>query len=549
MITNSLAWQNLQIHFLDVKDIHLKSLFRMDSARFDKFTISASELTLDYSKNHLVPETKKLLVDLAKQCGVEGKIKELFSGAPINTTENRPVLHTALRNFSDEPVYVDGENIMPLVKITLEKIKKFVNNVSNGVTKGYSGKAFTDVVAIGIGGSFLGPKIMSEALKPYRNKHIKVHYVANVDGCHMKDVLADLNPETTLMITSSKTLTTQETLRNTQTAKEWFLKKAKDSDIQYNFACVSANIEAAKNFGISEENIFPMWDWVGGRYSIWSAIGLPLAIAIGFDNYQQFLTGAYEMDVHFKQTPFEENMPVIMALLGIWYRNFHSAQSQVLLPYYHYLRGLPAYIQQLDMESNGKSVTLDNKETNYDTGPIIWGSEGTNGQHSFHQLIHQSKTPIPVDFILPLNSHAEIANHHDMLIANCLGQSQALMEGQSEEQVIAAMKKAKCSTDEISYLSSHKVMKGNKPSNTILMPKLTPKTLGNLIALYEHKVFVQGVIWQINSFDQWGVELGKALGNDVLTKLTNIDEPLTMDGSTIGLIKICRQRHGDESKK
>ncbi|WP_404852053.1 glucose-6-phosphate isomerase [Colwellia sp. MB3u-4] len=542
MLTNSLAWQNLQIHYLDSKIIHLKSLFRIDPERFDKFTITASGLTLDYSKNHLVPETKNLLVDLAKQCGVDEKIEKMFSGAPINTTENRPVLHTALRNFSNQPVYVDGENIMPLVNDTLEKIKGFVNDVSSGVTKGYSGKAFKDIVAIGIGGSFLGPKIMSEALKPYRQKHLNVHYVANVDGCHIHDVLSGLDPATTLVITSSKTLTTQETLRNTETAKEWFLKQAKFSDIQHNFACVSANIEAAKSFGISEKNIFPMWDWVGGRYSIWSAIGLPLAIGIGFDNYLAFLHGAFEMDEHFRQAPFEENMPVIMALLGIWYRNFHGAQSQVLLPYYHYLRGLPAYIQQLDMESNGKSVNLDNKETNYDTGPIIWGSEGTNGQHSFHQLIHQSKTPIPVDFILPLNPHVDISDHHDMLIANCLGQSQALMEGQTEEQVIAAMTKAKCSTDEISYLSSHKVMKGNKPSNTILMPKLTPKALGSLIALYEHKVFVQGVIWQINSFDQWGVELGKALGNDIFSKLSNIDIPLDMDGSTKGLINICRKR-------
>jgi|TARA_R110001632_G_scaffold40277_2_gene100847 glucose-6-phosphate isomerase len=542
MLTNSLAWQNLQIHYLDSKTIHLKSLFRIDPERFDKFTITASGLTLDYSKNHLVPETKKLLVDLAEQCGVKEKIEQMFSGAPINTTENRPVLHTALRNFSDEPVYVDGENIMPLVKGTLEKIKTFVNDVSSGATKGYSGKAFTDIVAIGIGGSFLGPKIMSEALKPYRQKHLNVHYVANVDGCHIHDVLSTLDPETTLVITSSKTLTTQETLRNTESAKEWFLKQAKVTDIEHNFACVSSNIKAAKNFGINEKNIFPMWDWVGGRYSIWSAIGLPLAIGIGYDNYLAFLNGAFEMDEHFRQAPYEENMPVIMALLGVWYRNFHGAQSQVLLPYYHYLRGLPAYIQQLDMESNGKSVNLDNHETNYDTGPIIWGSEGTNGQHSFHQLIHQSKTPIPVDFILPLNPHVDISDHHDMLIANCLGQSQALMEGQSQEQVIAAMTKAKCSTDEISYLSSHKVMKGNKPSNTLLMPKLTPKALGSLIALYEHKVFVQGVIWQINSFDQWGVELGKALGNEIFSKLSNIDMPLNMDGSTKGLINICRKR-------
>ena len=542
MLTDSLAWQNLQDHYTENKTLNLKSLFKHDADRFDKFTLSAAGLTLDYSKNIMVPETKELLIDLAKHCGVAEKIEKMFSGEPINTTENRSVLHTALRNFSNEPVYVDGENIMPLIKTTLDKIKGFVNDVSTGSRVGYSGKAFTDVVAIGIGGSFLGPKIMSEALKPYRQKQLNVHFVANVDGCHIHDVLSTLNPETTLVITSSKTLTTQETLRNAQSTRDWFLQHATVSDIKHNFACVSTNIEAAKTFGISEENIFPMWDWVGGRYSIWSAIGLPLALAIGFDNYKEFLVGAFEMDEHFQKAPFENNMPVIMALLGIWYRNFHGAQSQVLLPYYHYLRGLPAYVQQLDMESNGKSVNLNNKEINYDTGPIIWGSEGTNGQHSFHQLIHQSKTPIPVDFILPINSHAEIANHHDMLIANCLGQSQALMEGQSEEQVIEAMTKANFSADDINHLSPHKVMKGNKPSNIILMSKLTPKILGSLIALYEHKVFVQGVIWNLNSFDQWGVELGKVLGNNIFKKLSNIDEPLNMDGSTKGLIEICRER-------
>jgi glucose-6-phosphate isomerase len=543
MLTNSQAWKSLSSHFLGNRNMDLKFLFRVDPNRFDNFTVSTSGILLDYSKNHVVSETKKLLVDLAKQCGVDEKIEKMFSGSPINTTENRPVLHTALRNFSNEPVYVDGTDIMPLVNMTLDKIKIFVSNVSIGVKKGYSGKAFKDVLAIGIGGSFLGPKIMSEALKPYRQKHINVHFVANVDGCHIHDVLSGLNSETTLVIISSKSLTTQDTLRNMESAKKWFLKEAKLSDIQHNFACVSSNIEAAKRFGISEENIFPMWDWVGGRYSIWSAIGLPLVIAIGFENYIQFLKGAFEMDEHFRQTSFEDNMPVMMALVGIWYRNFHGAQSQALLPYYHYLRGLPAYIQQLDMESNGKSVNLEKKETDYDTGPIVWGSEGTNGQHSFHQLIHQGKTPIPVDFILPLNPHADIANHHDMLIANCLGQSQALMEGQSEEQVIAAMTQEKCSSHEISYLSPYKVMKGNKPSNTLLISKLTPKVLGSLIALYEHKVFVQGVIWQINSFDQWGVELGKMLGNDILSKLSNINEPLNMDGSTKELIKICRERH------
>ncbi|REL37210.1 glucose-6-phosphate isomerase [Thalassotalea euphylliae] len=542
MLTSSAEWKNLQKHYQDIEDIHMKSLFEQDSERFNKYSMTAAGLTLDYSKNHITEQSIEHLVALAQAANVEQQRERMFAGSEINVTEHRAVLHTALRNFSGQPVYVDGQDVMPEIEQTRAQMKRFVEAVSTGEKKGYSGKAFTDVISIGIGGSFLGPKIMSEALKPYRQKHINVHFVANVDGCHLQDVLAGLNPETTLIITSSKTLTTQETLRNTQSAKEWFLQTATQADVEYNFACVSTNITAAQEFGINPDNIFPMWDWVGGRYSVWSAIGLPLALAIGYENYHEFLTGAFELDQHFQQAPLSQNMPVIMALLGIWYRNFHGAQSQVLLPYYHYLRGLPAYIQQLDMESNGKSVNLKNEEADYDTGPIIWGSEGTNGQHSFHQLIHQSKTHIPVDFMMPLHPASECANHHDMLAANCFGQSQALMEGQSEAQVIAAMKKAKCSTEEIKNLSSHKVMKGNKPSNTLLFDRLDPKTLGSLIALYEQKVFVQGVIWQINSFDQWGVELGKALGNQVLSKLADTNAELTMDGSTNGLISLYRAR-------
>ena len=543
MLTALPQWQALAQHFIDSKDIHIKFLFDQDSERFSRYSLVAAGITLDYSKNHFTEKTLSLLTELAQVAEVEQQREKMFAGEVINVTENRAVLHTALRNFSDKPVYVDGVDVMPDVIAARKQLKDFVEAVSNGTKKGYSGKKFTDVIAIGIGGSFLGPKIMSEALKPYRQSDLNVHFVANVDGCHLRDVLQTLNPETTLVVTSSKTMTTQETLRNTMSAKEWFLATATQADVKYNFACVSTNIEAAEQFGIAKENIFPMWDWVGGRYSVWSTIGLPLALAVGYDNYHQFLEGAFELDQHFQQAPLDQNMPVIMALMGIWYSNFHGAQSQVLLPYYHYLRGLPAYIQQLDMESNGKSVTIENEEVKYATGPIIWGSEGTNGQHSFHQLIHQSKTPIPVDFIMPLVPAHEYKNHHDMLAANCFGQAQALMEGQSEAQVIAAMKKSKCSTEEIKNLSSHKVMKGNKPSNTLVFDKLDPKTLGSLIALYEQKVFVQGVIWKINSFDQWGVELGKALGDKVLSKLSNVEEPLTMDGSTNGLIKLYRQRN------
>ena len=536
MLTGSPAWQNLEAHFQAIEHTHMRDLFSNDHNRFAKYSLTAAAISLDYSKNIINDESLPLLMALAKDANIEAMRDKMFAGDEINFTEQRAVLHTALRNFSDKPVLVDGQDVMPEVKATLAKIKNYVDAISNGKLTGYTGKAFTDVVSIGIGGSFLGPKIMSEALKPYQQKQLKVHFIANVDACHISDVLAKLNAETTLVITSSKTMTTQETLCNATTAKNWFLAHAPSDAVAKHFACVSSNIAGAKAFGILAENIFPMWDWVGGRYSVWSAIGLPLALSVGFDNYQAFLEGAYEMDEHFQQAPLAENMPVILALLGIWYRNFHGAQSHVLLPYYHYLRGLPAYVQQLDMESNGKSVTINNEAIDYATGPIIWGSEGTNGQHSFHQLIHQSDTIIPADFMLPLQPAHDVGNHHDMLASNCFGQTQALMAGQSEEEVRTNLVKQGMAASDIDSIAKHKVMKGNKPSNTLLFDKLCPKTLGNLIALYEHKVFVQGVIWQINSFDQWGVELGKALGNQVLAKIADKNEPLTMDSSTNALI-------------
>lgn len=536
MLTDTQAWQNLTQHFQNIKDVHMRDLFNNDTARAEKYTLSAAGLTLDYAKNRINDETLQLLQALAQDAGLAEKREQMFSGEAINFTERRAVLHTALRNFSDKPVFVDGKDVMPEVTATLEKVKRYVDAVSNGELTGYTGKAFTDVVSVGIGGSFLGPKIMSEALKPYQQKQLKVHFIANVDGCHISDVLATLNPETTLVITSSKTMTTQETLRNANTAKAWFLNTAPSDAVAKHFACVSSNIEGAKNFGILEENIFPMWDWVGGRYSVWSAIGLPLALSVGFENYQAFLQGAFEMDEHFQTAPLANNMPVLMALLGIWYRNFFGAQSHVLLPYYHYLRGLPAYVQQLDMESNGKAVTLHSQQVNYATGPIIWGSEGTNGQHSFHQLIHQGSTIIPADFMLPLHPHHDVADHHDMLASNCFGQTQALMEGQTQTEIKAALADKGLNDAELESLSAHKTMPGNKPSNTLLFDRLDPKTLGNLIALYEHKVFVQGVIWQINSFDQWGVELGKMLGNQVLAKISDSSATLDSDSSTNALI-------------
>jgi len=542
MLPSTPEWKSLVDHFNKSIHVQMRDLFDQDNDRFNHFSVSAAGIMLDYSKNRVTDETMHLLINLAKSSDLLNKRDNMFNGSAINTTENRPVLHTALRNFSNKAVYVDNIDVMPQIKAALSKLENFVNDISLGKKVGYTGKAFTDVVSIGIGGSFLGPKIMSESLKPYQQSHLKVHFIANVDGCHIHDVLSKVNPETTLFITSSKTLTTQETLRNTLTARDWFVATATAEEVKYHFACVSSNVDAAQKLGIEKENIFPMWDWVGGRYSVWSAIGLPLSLAIGFDNYRDFLQGAFEMDEHFTKTPLDQNLPVILAVLGIWYRNFYGAQSQVLLPYYHYLRGLPAYIQQLDMESNGKSISVNNKSLSYDTGPIIWGSEGTNGQHSFHQLIHQSKTPIPVDFLMPLTPFHEIGNHHDMLASNCFGQSQALMAGQSIQEVKAAMKKANCDVSEIQNLSTHKVMEGNKPSNTILFEKLTPKTLGSLIAMYEHKVFVQGVIWRVNSFDQWGVELGKSQGNKVLSKITNPAEELNMDSSTNELIKLYRAR-------
>lgn len=541
MLTDAIEWQELQQHYNALANVQMKDLFKQDENRFDNFSLQSSGITLDYSKNILTNDTLALLIKLAKQAKVEEKRDAMFSGEKINATENRAVLHTALRNFSGKPVLADGIDVMPEIKATLEKVKNFVNAISSGEQTGYTNKAFTDIVSVGIGGSFLGPKIMSEALKPYQQKQLKVHFIANVDACHIMDVLSGLNPETTMVITSSKTMTTQETLRNANTAKDWFLKSAPQEAVAQHFACVSSNISGAEEFGMLAENIFPMWDWVGGRYSVWSAIGLPLALAVGYENYYDFLTGAFDMDQHFQTAPLESNMPALMALLGIWYRNFHGAQSHVLLPYYHYLRGLPAYVQQLDMESNGKSVTVNNDVVDYATGPIIWGSEGTNGQHSFHQLIHQSDTPIPADFMLPLKPHHDVANHHDMLASNCFGQTQALMQGQAIETIKASLASKGFSDTEIEEIAVHKVMKGNKPSNTLIFDELSPKTLGSLIALYEHKVFVQGVIWEINSFDQWGVELGKELGNQVLDKISNKEAELTMDSSTNALVALFRQ--------
>ncbi|MAP22738.1 glucose-6-phosphate isomerase [Marisediminitalea sp.] len=541
-LTQSAPWQTLSSLAESVKSAHMRDWFADDAQRAERLQASACGIFLDYSKNRVTDDVLTALFDLADAQGVDAQKAAMFNGEIINTTEGRAVLHTALRNFSGNPVMVDGKDVMPEVLATLDKIQAFTHSIHSGEHKGYTGKAIKHVVAIGIGGSFLGPKIMTEALKPYRTDAVKVHFVANVDGCHIHDVLSERDHEDTLIVMSSKSFSTQETLQNTLTAKAWFLKQGgTQEDIAKHFVAVSSNVKAATEFGIAEENIFPMWDWVGGRYSLWSAIGLPISLALGFDNFKGLLEGAYAMDEHFKTAPKEQNLPVLLAVLGVWYRNFFDAQSQVLLPYYHYLRGLPAYVQQLDMESNGKLVTQAGEAIDYETGPIIWGSEGTNGQHSFHQLIHQGHGVIPVDFLMPLNVPNQDDTHHAMLASNCFGQAQALMQGKTFEDCYADLNGKGLDDAEQTRLAQHKTMPGNKPSNTILFEKLDPFTLGALVAMYEHKVFVQGVIWQLNSFDQWGVELGKVLGNQVLAGIQGDADSADFDSSTQQLINRFKQ--------
>ena len=542
-IRNTEAWGKLESLAANVKRQHMRDWFETDPKRAEKYFLSTCGISLDYSKNLINDDVISQLIALAEQRGVQDKISAMFRGDIINTTEKRAVLHTALRNFSGKPVLVDGEDVMPSVMATLDKVEAFTNKVLSGNHLGCTGKTIKRVVSIGIGGSFLGPKIVTEALKPYQDGRVEVKFVANVDGCHIQDVLADCNFEETLFVMSSKSFSTQETLQNTLTAKAWFLNQQSsthsttEADIAKHFVAVSSNVKAATDFGMAAENVFPMADWVGGRYSLWSAIGLPISLALGYKNFRAILEGAYAMDEHVQTAPLEDNLPAILALLGVWYRNFMGAQSHVLLPYYHYLRGLPAYVQQLDMESNGKSTTLDGQSVDCGTGPIIWGSEGTNGQHSFHQLIHQSTLPIPADFMLPLNVPNQDDTHHAMLASNCFGQTQALMQGKTFEECYADLDGKGLSEEERASLAAHKTMPGNKPSNTLLFEQLDPTTLGALIAMYEHKVLIQGAIWDLNSFDQWGVELGKALGNDVLDVI-NDRKPLdSVDSSTASLIK------------
>jgi glucose-6-phosphate isomerase len=532
--TGTEAWKKLQNHFNAIQNITIQELFQQDDNRVAKFNLQWNDFLVDYSKNNISEETISLLLELANTIGLKNAVADYFGGEIINQTENRAVLHTALRAPESAVINVDGENVIPEVYEVKNKIKNFTNEVISGQRKGFSGKAFTDIVNIGIGGSDLGPVMAVEALQFYKN-HLNVHFVSNVDGDHVNEVIKKLNPETTLFLIVSKTFTTQETLSNSETIKEWFLKSASQEDIAKHFVAVSTNIQKVTEFGINPDNVFPMWDWVGGRFSLWSAVGLSIALAVGFDNYNDLLKGANEMDEHFKSAEFDQNIPVILALLSVWYNNFYGAESEALIPYTQYLQKLAPYLQQATMESNGKSVGRDGKPVNYQTGTIIWGEPGTNSQHAFFQLIHQGTKLIPTDFIGFIKPLYGNKDHHDKLMSNFFAQTEALLNGKTAAQVQAEFDKQGLSAEKASYLLPFKVFTGNKPTNTILIDKLTPKSLGSLIALYEHKIFVQGVIWNIFSFDQWGVELGKQLANSILDEI-NSKTVKTHDSSTTFLL-------------
>ncbi|MEZ4787911.1 MAG: glucose-6-phosphate isomerase [Flavobacterium haoranii] len=516
--SGTVAWQKIREHFEEMYNVSMQEMFQEDVNRAEKFHIKWEKFLVDYSKNKINEKTLALLLELANEIGLQEAIESYFGGDKINQTEKRAVLHTALRAKKDEVVLVDGENVMPEVYAVKEKIKVFSEKIISGNAKGYSGKAFTDVVNIGIGGSDLGPAMVVEALQFYKN-HLNVHFVSNVDGDHVKEVIKKLNPETTLFVIVSKTFTTQETLSNAETIRSWFLKSAKQEDVAKHFVAVSTNIQKVTEFGIAEDNIFPMWDWVGGRFSLWSAVGLSIALGVGYDNFDGLLTGANKMDAHFKTTEFSQNIPVVLALLSVWYNNFFGAETEALIPYTQYLQKLAPYLQQGIMESNGKSVGRDGNPVNYQTGTIIWGEPGTNSQHAFFQLIHQGTKLIPTDFIGFKKSLYGNEDHHNKLMSNFFAQTEALLMGKTEKQVKAEFEKQGISGDFAEYLLPFKVFSGNKPTNTLLIDSLTPETLGSLIALYEHKIFVQGVIWNIFSYDQWGVELGKQLANSILNEI------------------------------
>jgi len=535
--TTTTAWSLLEKHFEEMSPVKMKELFTAEKNRFSQFSIEYDDILFDYSKNIITGKTLELLLQLAEECKLKDAISAMFNGDMINATEHRSVLHTALRNFSKQPVYTEGSNIMPEVKKVLRKMKRFCEAVHNGEHRGYTGKRIKYIVNIGIGGSDLGPLMVTEALKPYKVEDIETFFVSNVDGTHIAETLKKVNPERTLFLIASKTFTTQETMTNAHTAREWFLKKAKnEKHVARHFAALSTNEKEVVKFGIDKNNMFEFWDWVGGRYSLWSAIGLSIALTIGYKNFEQLLKGAHSADNHFQNTSFEKNIPVLMALVGLWYTNFFGSQTEAILPYDQYMHRFAAYFQQGNMESNGKSVDRNGEPAEYATGPVIWGEPGTNGQHAFYQLIHQGTPLIPCDFIAPAQSHNPIGDHHQKLLSNFFAQTEALMNGKSEEEAEKELEKQNLTAEQIAKLLPFKIFAGNKPTNSFLIKKITPFTLGQLIALYEHKIFTQGIIWNIYSFDQWGVELGKQLANKILPELENNENVSNHDSSTNGLI-------------
>lgn len=541
-LTQTAAWQKLVAHAEEMKKVHMRDLFANDPQRFDKFSIHFNDTLVDYSKNIINEESLKLLFELARERGLKEWVERMFNGEKINNTEKRAVLHTALRNRSNRPVIVDGHDVMPDVKRVLERMRTFTESVRSGEWLGSTGKPITDVVNIGIGGSDLGPVMVTEALTPYGRDKLHMHFVSNVDGTHMVETLRHLSRETTLFVIASKTFTTQETITNARTARDWFLTRGgSKTAVAQHFVAVSTNAKAVSAFGIDTANMFEFWDWVGGRYSLWSAVGLSIALYLGMDHFEELLEGAHEMDEHFRTASLEENVPVILAMLGVWYNNFFDADSHALLPYDQYMHRFPAYFQQGDMESNGKQVTRDGKPVDYSTGPIIWGEPGTNGQHAFYQLIHQGTKLIPCDFLAPVETKNPVGRHHPMLLSNFFAQTEALMLGKTEDEVRRELAEEGMSGDELEALVPHKVFPGNKPTNSILFQKLRPKTLGSLIAMYEHKIFVQSVIWGLNAYDQWGVELGKQLARKILPELDDFEETRSHDSSTNGLINYFKE--------
>lgn len=548
-LTELPAWQALWDHFAEAKHQHMRDLFASDPERAERYALEVGGLFLDYSKNRITDDTLKGLMQLAREAGLPAKIKAMFKGEKLNSTENRAVLHVALRNRTNSPIHVDGEDVMPKVNSVLERMGKFAHAVRSGEWLGYTNQPITDIVNIGIGGSDLGPLMVCSALKPFGHPRLNMHFVSNVDGAQLKETLKKVHSETTLFVVESKTFTTQETLTNALTARDWFLQRSRDeSAVAKHFVAVSTNQKAVADFGIDPSNMFEFWDWVGGRYSLWSAIGLPIMLYLGEENFTELLNGAHIMDQHFKNAPFEQNMPVLLAMIGIWYINYYGGGSHVVAPYDQYLHRLPAFIQQLDMESNGKQVMLDGQPVNFETAPIIWGETGINGQHAFFQLLHQGTHISPIDLIASVQNCSSLPGHHEILLANVFAQAEAFMRGKTADEVRAELKEQGLKGEALEALVPHKVFGGNRPTNTLLMSRLNPRNLGSLVALYEHKIFVQGVIWHINSFDQWGVELGKQLAKTIHAELTGKLKHAEHDSSTRRLIELYRQVNADDCK-